>query len=234
MNAKEPKIIIVGGKPVYDIRAFYCKEGRAKYISHLDLYRTVQRAFQRSKLPIWFTLGFNPHIYLTYALPLALGYEGVRESFDFRLTEDLPLEEAAARLNAAMPEGIVITELAPPVHKADDIEKADYTLEFSMKELSPEELEKAFTDYISQPAIETQKHTKKGPKTIDLKPSLLRCEVEKTDRGILLSLTLPAGIHENINPTLLIDAFGKAVEKEPDYHAIRRDRILCADGTEFC
>ena len=140
MNAKEPKIIIVGGKPVYDIRAFYRKEGRAKYISHLDLYRTVQRAFQRSKLPIWFTLGFNPHIYLTYALPLALGYEGVRESFDFRLTEDLPLEEAAARLNAAMPEGIVITELAPPVRKADDIEKADYTLEFSMKELSPEEL----------------------------------------------------------------------------------------------
>ena len=50
------------------------------------------------------------------------------------------MEEAAARLNAAMPEGIVITELAPPVHKADDIEKADYTLEFSMKELSPEEL----------------------------------------------------------------------------------------------
>ena len=111
-----PKIIVVEGKPVYDIRAFYRKEGRAKYISHLDLYRTVQRAFQRAKLPIWFTLGYNPHIYLTYALPLALGYEGVRESFDFRLTENLPLEETAARLNAAMPEGIVITELRPPVH----------------------------------------------------------------------------------------------------------------------
>ena len=66
-----PKIIVVEGRPVYDIRAFYRKEGRAKYISHLDLYRTVQRAFQRAKLPIWFTLGYNPHIYLTYALPLA-------------------------------------------------------------------------------------------------------------------------------------------------------------------
>ena len=119
------KIIVIEGKPVYEVRAFYRKEGRAKYISHLDLYRTVQRAFQRAKLPIWFTLGFNPHIYLTYALPLALGYEGVRESFDFRLTEDIPLPEAAARLNAAMPEGIVITELLPPVHKADDIQRAD-------------------------------------------------------------------------------------------------------------
>ena len=47
-----PKIIVVEGTPVYDIRAFYRKEGRAKYISHLDLYRTIQRSFQRSKLPI--------------------------------------------------------------------------------------------------------------------------------------------------------------------------------------
>lgn len=228
-----PKIIVVEGKPVYDIRAFYRKEGRTKYISHLDLYRTVQRAFQRAKLPIWFTLGYNPHIYLTYALPLALGYEGVRESFDFRLTENLPLEETAARLNAAMPEGIVITELRPPVHKADDIERAEYTLEFSAKSLSPAELKAAFDDYTAQPVIETEKHTKKGPKTIDLKPALLRCSSRETDRGVLLSLTLPAGNRENINPTLLVDAFGKAKGVEPDYRLIRRDRILCAGGGEF-
>ncbi len=228
-----PKIIVVEGKPVYDIRAFYRKEGRAKYISHLDLYRTVQRAFQRAKLPIWFTLGYNPHIYLTYALPLALGYEGVRESFDFRLTENLPLEETAARLNAAMPEGIVITELRPPVHKADDIERAEYTLEFSVKSMSPAELKASFDAYTAQPVMETEKHTKKGPKVINLKPALLQYASKETDRGVLLSLTLPAGNQENINPTLLVDAFGKARGVEPDYHLIRRDRILCAGGGEF-
>ena len=215
-------------------RLLFSKTGRAKYISHLDLMRTFQRAFARAHIQIKHTEGFNPHPFVSIALPLSVGYSSQCEILEFGLMGDMPYDQVPERLTAAMPEGIVITELAPPVRKADDIEKPDYTLEFSMKELSPEELEKAFTDYISQPAIETQKHTKKGPKTIDLKPSLLRCEVEKTDRGILLSLTLPAGIHENINPTLLIDAFGKAVEKEPDYHAIRRDRILCSDGTEFC
>ena len=228
------KIIVIEGKPVYEVRAFYRKEGRAKYISHLDLYRTVQRAFQRAKLPIWFTLGFNPHIYLTYALPLALGYEGVRESFDFRLTEDIPLPEATARLNAAMPEGIVITELLPPVRKADDIQRADYTLEFSMKGLTPLELKAAFDTFAGQPVIETQKHSKKGPRTIDLKPALLQCASAETAKGAMLELTLPAGNRENINPTLLVDAFGKTLNAEPDYHCIRRNRILCADGSEFC
>ena len=84
-------------------------------------------------------------MYLTYALPLALGYEGVRESFDFRLTEDIPAEEVTRRLNEVMPEGIVILELLPPARKADDIERADYTLEFSMKGVSPEELRRNLT-----------------------------------------------------------------------------------------
>ncbi len=234
MTEPTSKIIVIEGKPVYDVRAFYRKEGRAKYISHLDLYRTVQRAFQRAKLPIWFTLGFNPHIYLTYALPLALGYEGIKESFDFRLTEDLPLPEAAARLNAVMPEGIVITELLPPVRKADDIERADYTLEFSVKGLTPTELKAAFDAFTGQPLIETQKYSKKGPRAIDLKPALLRCVSAETTRGVELGLTLPAGNRENINPTLLVDAFGKTLNVEPDYHRIRRDQILCADGSEFC
>lgn len=142
-----PKIIVVEGTPVYDIRAFYRKEGRAKYISHLDLYRTIQRSFQRSKLPIWFTQGFNPHIYLTFALPIALGYEGVEESFDFRLRENLPEEDILSRLNAALPEGIVISRIAAPQKKAEEIEKAEYSLLFSAKDVPAGELWRNLTPF---------------------------------------------------------------------------------------
>ena len=47
-------------------RVFYKKQGRAKYISHLDLVRCISRALKRSKLPVWHTLGFHPHVYLTF------------------------------------------------------------------------------------------------------------------------------------------------------------------------
>ena len=70
-----------------NIRIFFSKTGRAIYISHLDLYRLFQRSIKRAKLPVWETEGFNPHLYLTFALPLALGTAGVCESMDTKLTE---------------------------------------------------------------------------------------------------------------------------------------------------
>ena len=42
-------------------RLLFSKTGRAKYISHLDLMRTFQRAFSRAGIQIKHTEGFNPH-----------------------------------------------------------------------------------------------------------------------------------------------------------------------------
>ncbi len=228
----QPKITVIEGVPVYDVRAFYHKFGRAKYISQLDLYRTIQRAFQRAKLPIWYTQGFNPHIYLTFALPIALGYEGVNESFDFRLTTDIPLEEATKRLNDVMPEGIVIRAIQPPVRKANDIERADYELTMSCKALPAEQLSEKLNEFLSQGTIETEKRSKKGMKVVDLKPLILSQRVS-CDHRVKMEVILPAGTQVNINPTLLTDAFAKWAEIDLDYHDIRRLKVLCADGTEF-
>ena len=40
-------------------RLLFSKTGRAKYISHLDLMRTFQRAFSRAGIPIKHTEGFK-------------------------------------------------------------------------------------------------------------------------------------------------------------------------------
>ena len=71
-----------------DIRLGFSKTDRAAYISHLDCNRLFQRAFKRSGLPVWYTQGFNPHVYLTFPLPLSLGTESLCETVDFRLTEE--------------------------------------------------------------------------------------------------------------------------------------------------
>ena len=54
------------------VRIFFEKTGRAKYTSHLDTMRTMTRALKRSGLPVWYTQGFNPHLYSTFPLPIAL------------------------------------------------------------------------------------------------------------------------------------------------------------------
>ena len=55
-------------------RLLFSKTGRARYISHLDLMRTFQRAFFRADIPIKHTEGFNPHAFVSIALPLSVGF----------------------------------------------------------------------------------------------------------------------------------------------------------------
>ena len=43
------------------LRLEFIKEGPAAYISHLDLLRTIQRAFPRTGMNIKHSQGYHPH-----------------------------------------------------------------------------------------------------------------------------------------------------------------------------
>ena len=75
------------------VRLNFSKTGRAIYISHLDINRMMTRAVRRAKLPMWYTEGFNPHPYLTFALPLSLGQSSDCEYMDIRIEGDITDEE---------------------------------------------------------------------------------------------------------------------------------------------
>ena len=87
------------------IRLVFSKKGLAKYISHLDMQRTMQRTLRRAGIPVWYSEGFNPHPYLCFASPLSVGIEGENEIIDFRLAEEMPFEEMKSRFNQAFPQG---------------------------------------------------------------------------------------------------------------------------------
>lgn len=46
--------------PVQRLRFAYAKGEALRYISHLDLARTWERAFRRAGLPVAYSQGFNP------------------------------------------------------------------------------------------------------------------------------------------------------------------------------
>ena len=109
------------------VRATFEKKGRAKYISHLDLNRCMLRTFRRSRIPIWYTEGFNPHPYYSFALALSLGFESSCEILDFNITDDeMSMEAIRDALNAVMPEGMRIVKVAEQKQKITAIAKAEY------------------------------------------------------------------------------------------------------------
>ncbi|MFQ9093695.1 MAG: TIGR03936 family radical SAM-associated protein [Ruminococcus sp.] len=110
------------------VRMRFKKTGRAKYISHLDLIRCLQRAVCRAKLPAAYSEGFHPHMQTSFATTLPLGFTGTGELMDLELSEPLPCETVMERLNAVLPEGIRILEAGKGQLAFKKLAYANYTV----------------------------------------------------------------------------------------------------------
>lgn len=209
------------------VRIVFSKTGRAKYVSHLDLVRAMTRAVRRADIPLWYTEGFNRHPYLTFAAPLSLGYEGLRETMDIRMEEDFPFDELVKRLNAVLPEGLVAISAGDVVAKAGDLAAAEYRLTIHLPVA-------VVNQALSADELPVEKRTKKKTmKTIDILPYFKDAVVEPVGEGItVVTVSLPSGGAENVNPGLLITALQGIVGAEVKAEVLRL-RLLLADGSEF-
>lgn len=189
-----------------DVRLFYTKTGTAKYISHLDVMRAFQRALKRSKIDFWYTEGFHPHLYLTFALPLSLGYESVAESVDFRLVTPLPYEEIVNRINAVLPMGFKAIGAGKPKMDAKQIRFADYEISFAVND-DPKMVKKDWNDCFSREHIVVTKKTKHGESELDIRSHVELSELKEKEGRLCFTARLAAGTELNINPELLFAAF---------------------------
>ena len=195
------------------IRIVFEKRSTAIYMSHLDLMRCMTRALSRAEIPVKFTEGFNPHPYLVFAAPLALGITGEREYFEIKMTEDMPFDEMRERLNGALPLGLKILEVYEAENDFNDIESADYELFVEGKTAAD------WNAFFSAETIPTEKKTKRGLETIDMKAEIFGCKAEDRENGVLLHLHLPCGNRRNLSPLLVAKTF--APDEEIYYTASR-------------
>ncbi len=197
------------------VRIFYKKYGRMIFASHLDMYRLMSRLLRLSSVPVWYTEGFNRHPYLTFALPLSLGFTSDYEILDIKITDDNYTDDMLKNaLESVFPEGIEVISVSECVEKTGKIAFAEFNITFETCDVN---FAKNLTEFLSREAIITVKKTKKGAmKEIDLAPFIKRFSVVEGD-SIVLNIVLSAGGENNINPTLLLNAYGKL----PDYSICR-------------
>ena len=220
------------------VRIWFAKEGRAKYISHLDIVRCMSRAVRRAGLPLWYTEGFNPHPYMMFALPLSLGFSSRCESMDIRIEGEMPDTEIGIRMRAVMPEGLRILSVREPVMQPGEIAFADYsaTLFFDAPGQAAAFLHGAGT-VLAGGSLIVQKSGKaghrKGMKEVDLLPLIQNCSMEQKDNAVLLKLILPAGNTTNISPVLLLDALEEKSGVQDARREITRMALLTKDMETF-
>lgn len=180
---------------------FYRQQGTLRFISHLDVNRFMIRALRLTGLPIWYTEGFNPRPYVTFALPLSLGFESSYSAFDFRLTDDsITDREVYDRLCRVLPRDMIVTSVGTPVEKVGAIAFAVYDCCYA----NPVDAS-AFYAFLQAGFLVVSKKTKRGElKTRDITEQVAFSAKEEG----CVELTLPAG-QDNINPTLLTGLFAE-------------------------
>lgn len=217
-------------------RLLFSKTGRAKYISHLDLMRTFQRAFARAGIAIKHTEGFNPHPFVSIALPLSVGYSSQCEILEFGLLEGTSYDEVPARLTAAMPEGIVIHECYPAERKLKELAGINYIMNFEYSEGRPQAAEPAIRELLTRDSLVVKKKSnksKKGYTEVDLIPLIRSLHLECQSDTMTLDAVLSAQ-NPGLNPELIRSVFCEEYpEFAPDFVTFHRREVLDADGKVF-
>lgn len=209
------------------IRLVFKKEGKLKFISHLDLIRTMKGAFSRAGIPIYYSEGFNPHPKMVFSLPLSIGCESVCEYLDIKLNEPMEGEELLERLNAQFPPELQFTDVYERTTDFQSIRSAEYEITV-YEEVELEEVKKAF----ESPIIITKK-SKKGMVDVDLIPGVLSCFAEKTENAVRIRVELLAKQEGYVNPDHLVKGIGVKLGRELWDYDIMRTAVYDDGGRIF-
>jgi len=222
---------------VQNVRIIFSKTDNARFISHLDLVRCFQRAFQRANIPIIFTEGFNPKPYMTFAMPLSLGIEGLNEILDIKV-KNMGFDEIKIRLEKEMPEGIKILSCHEPEIKASEVGFSQYIIEIKQRAMSLEAFDKAVYELLTTPGLTVSKLGKQGKrkvvKEISLTENIQSLKNWNDNRETnVITMILTSNNSFGINPFLVLNLIEERLEISFDSAHIIRKKMLTLDGKDF-
>ena len=156
------------------------KTGPARYISHLDLLRCVQRTLRRSGAPLRYSMGYNPHPLLIFAQALPLYMESIGEYFSIELTEPVDCEKFLMEFNRSGFLGITALQarMMSPEEKSlmATAAAARYSYVWNAEKLGD------FTEFLAQKEILVEREKKGKTAILDIRPWVYSIEVGTDQR----------------------------------------------------
>ena len=204
-------------------RICFQKTGRAIYISHLDLMRTMQRAFTRADISICHTEGFNPHPRMVFALPLSVGMSSDCELLDVEIENDISFDKIPSLLNLVLPEGIVVKTAYAPERKFKEIVWLTVSGKMEYDQLMTDDLLVRLGMLFSQDTLVISKKSKKGFTDFDLIPCIQTIDFQEIDPKTFALTAIITAQDPALNPENLINAIRQHMpELAPDFTSFHR------------
>ena len=188
------------------IRMRLAKYGPMKFIGHLELMRFLQKCLRRTDIDVHYSDGITPRMIMSTAMPLGLGLESTGEYVDLELGRPVSTEHALEQLRPLMPEGLEILDFRQvgeavlegggtakkPEKAMSVVAAAEYEVFFRDGYEPPENWREILEDFVRQEEIPWIKETKKGFRTLDMKPLIYSFSIG--DNAVI-----GAGVSEDIS-----------------------------------
>ncbi|MGL4875565.1 MAG: TIGR03936 family radical SAM-associated protein [Clostridium sp.] len=218
----------------------YTKESDIKFISHLDLLRTIQRAVRRSGLPVHYSQGFNPHMATAIAQPLSVGVYSDGEYMDLILDEEIDLEEIVNKLNESSARGVkFIKSTFIPAPKQNEkkipqamalIDGARYIIKVKYKDMKNFDSEMKSLEEKSEWNI--IKRSKRSEKEVDIKPMVKEMKYWQKENEGVFNILISAGSREHLSAELFVELIKRETTNvlEDEFVEIKREEMYCLRG----
>ncbi len=213
---------------VQRLRLTFSKTGPTRFIGHLDLALTLERAFNRARIPVAYTQGFNPRPRMQMAAALPLGFTSECEMADIWLMETMEPEQMRQQLMAKMAPGII-------VHQIEDVDLKGPTLQtlttesaYTVTLLDPVDtavLQQKITDLLAADTLVRERGHGKKQKTYDLRPLIYDLRLVSDGDPAVLEMRLAMEENKNGRP----DEVLLELELDPLASRIHRTTILLRD-----
>ena len=194
------------------LRVAYRKGGALRYVGHLDLMRTWERALRRAGLPLAYTQGFSPHARLALGAPLAVGFEGDRELLDVWMSPPAPPAEVARRLGGTLPDGLAVLAVEE-IDRAlpslqSDITSATYELAFDAADADAADLRWRAEGLLAAHSLEWEERRGDRTRRYDLRAAVRAIGVREEGGRVVLTLDLEAREGLTGRPPAVLEAMG--------------------------
>lgn len=171
--------------------------------------RTIQRLLRRSGLPLEFSKGFNPHVNMSLAQPLAVGIYSSGDYMDLELSQDVDTKVIMEKLGKSTPPGIKIFKVVKVKEIQNKrifksmaaVDAATYSINIKYNDTSS--LENDIKALLKKESWETIKKSKTKEANVNIKPMIKKFEYKISGNVLTVETLVPCGSRQNLSPELI-------------------------------
>ncbi len=207
----------------------FSRRGRARYLSHLDTARVVQRTFARAGVTLALSQGMRPKPRLSLPLPLPVGAEGMDELAVMAVPEGAVATPATLKaLREAGPPGFEPLRIVDAGERRPrpQVHSAEYAC---LLEGDAGRIGEAVERYNRSEEAACARVSPKGVRNLDLKRYTGTITATPVDGGARLEFAIRHRTDGAARPQELIDRVAGWAQVEPAMRGLQRLRIAWRD-----